>query len=162
MLLERRPKVWNRITFMLHQERRRSRREPAHTPPPEQAQIETGAPEGLSVLVVDDNAALRSVLRRYLERRGHSVTEATDGVEGLELVRSRAFDRLIVDIQMPLKDGPEFYEELDTVDPTLQARTIFVTGGFLTESVERFIRESGRPAVKKPFDLSEMARTVEA
>ncbi len=119
------------------------------------------AESGLSVLVVDDNAALRSVLRRYLERRGHDVTEAVDAEQGLRIVGDQAFDRIIVDIRMPGKDGPEFYEDLDGVAPAMRERTIFMTGGFVESGTEDFIEGTGRPSIKKPFDLAEMARTVE-
>ena len=89
------------------------------------------------------------------------MTEAEDGEDALRLVRGREFDRLIVDVQMPGKDGPEFFSCLEEVAPVLRQRTVFMTGGFLEEDTERFIHESGRPAIKKPFDLSEMARTLE-
>jgi two-component system sensor histidine kinase RpfC len=117
---------------------------------------------GLSVLVVDDNPALRSVLRRYLERRGHRVTEATDGDDALRVVgHGDPFDRLIVDIQMPGRSGPELYGSLANVAPELCARTLFMTGDLLEANTERFLAESGRPAIAKPFDLADLARKLE-
>jgi CheY-like chemotaxis protein len=158
VMVESRPKVWTRVTVMVRQERRRtSRSEPTVAG----TSGESERPS-LCVLVIDDNAALRSVLRRYLERRGHAVTEAADGEEGLRVVQGRAFDRVIVDVQMPIKDGPEFYNGLQAVRPDLQARTIFMTGGFLSSQAETVIDESGCPSVRKPFDLVEMAKTIEA
>jgi len=56
---------------------------------------------------------------------------------------------------------PEFYEDLSSVAPAMRDRTIFMTGGFLDSSTEDFIEGTGRPSIKKPFDLVEMARTVE-
>ncbi len=157
--MESRPRLWNRCTLML----------PADAPVEEDAslaadRIRVGRDSDghLEVLVVDDNPALRSVLRRYLERRGHVVTEAVDGEQALNMVTGRPFDRLIVDIQMPGKSGPEFYGCLEDVAPELRARTFFMTGGVLQEAVERFLDESGRPSIPKPFDLGELARTLEA
>lgn len=157
VMAESRPSVWTRVTVMLRQERRRTRRDQ----PAAAAPVAASDAESLTVLVVDDNAALRSVLRRFLERRGHAVMEAADGEEGLRIVKGRAFDRVIVDVQMPVKDGPEFYVDLARVRPDLQAHTIFMTGGFLSPRAERVIDESGRPSVRKPFDLVEMAKTIE-
>ena len=77
------------------------------------------------------------------------------------MVKGRVFDRVIVDVQMPVKDGPEFYMGLAAVRPDLQAHTIFMTGGFLSPQAERVIDASGRPSVRKPFDLVEMAKTIE-
>ncbi len=158
LLLESRPGLWTRSTVLL-------RAVPARTLPEERPRGGTpdaGGPTVLSVLVVDDNPALRSVLRRYLERRGHEVTEASDGNEGLTAVAQKDFDRLIVDVHMPGKGGPEFYEGLGVSAPQLRPRTIFMTGGYVESAIERFIVESGRPALSKPFDLEELARAVEA
>jgi response regulator RpfG family c-di-GMP phosphodiesterase len=79
----------------------------------------------------------------------------------VRIVGGREFDRIIVDVRMPGKDGPEFFDDLDGVAPAMRDRTIFMTGGFLESSTEDFIEETGRPSIKKPFDLAEMARTVE-
>lgn len=156
--VESRPRVWTRHTIMLPVERRHGHAGSGAAP---EVAVRSDGSGGLEVLVVDDNAALRSVLRRFLERRGHTVTEAEDGDAALRLVGTREFDRVIVDVQMPGKDGPEFFSCLEGVAPMLQQRTIFMTGGFLEEGTERFIHDSGRPAIRKPFDLSQMARTVE-
>ena len=78
------------------------------------------------------------------------------------LLQAHEFDRLVLDIQMPVNDGLELYADLEAVDASMRPRTIFMTGGFPTASVEHSIRESGRPAVRKPFDLAKMLSAVEA
>lgn len=161
--VESRPGVWTRLIVMLPQERRAPdpRKSRELSLPPAVSVRFSGRGE-LQVLVVDDNAALRSVLKRYLERRGHVVTEACDGEEGLLLVKTREFDRLMVDMQMPRRDGSEFYKELERLAPRMKERTIFMTGGYLGTAHADFIRETGRPFISKPFDLFEMAKTVES
>lgn len=158
LLVEQRPSVWNRYTLMLPMERRSGL--------PQRSPLPSSRPGGsdlhaLQVLVVDDNAALRSVLRRFLERRGHVVTEACDGEEALEIVAARSFDRAIVDIHMPRKNGPEFYTSLAAVAPHMQARTLFTTGGNLDAAEERFLESAGRPSIPKPFDLKALASSLE-
>jgi len=157
-LVEQRPGLWNRYTLMLREAG--GRPEVVAPRAPEVAGAEREA--GLHVLVVDDDAALRSVVRRYLERRGHEVTEAADGEQALGLCGGRRFDRVIVDVCMPNKTGPEFYSGLGSVAPSLRERTFFMTGGALEPRDLRSVLESGRPAIMKPFELSELARTVEA
>jgi CheY-like chemotaxis protein len=155
--VERRPGVWNRCTLMLP-------RDPSKVVKPRRTETKARrAPDGgLSVLVVDDNPALRSVLRRYLERRGHRITEAADGDDALRvLARGERYDRLIVDVQMPGRSGPELFGSLETVAPDLRHRTLFMTGDLMEAATERFLAESGRPAIAKPFDLAEIARRVE-
>ncbi len=57
------------------------------------------------VLVVDDDDTVREVLRRYLTRDGHEVTEAADGVTGLGMVRSQQPDLVVLDLMLPGLDG---------------------------------------------------------
>ena len=59
------------------------------------------------ILVVDDDKAVRLLLRAVLERRGHSVVEAENGDEGLRYYRAAPADLVITDIQMPVMDGYE-------------------------------------------------------
>lgn len=158
MQLESRPHLWNRCTIMLPRPAVPARRDAL---PRGDAKVRRDG-EQLEVLVVDDNAALRSVLKRFLERRGHVVTEAVDGEHALGIVAAQGFDRLIVDIQMPGKSGPEFFDSLGSVAPEMRPRTFFMTGGILEQGTEEFIDASGRPAISKPFDLAQLARTLEA
>ncbi len=57
------------------------------------------------ILVVDDEARIRSVIKKYAEFKGHTVTEAADGMEAVHLCRSETFDLVIMDIMMPELDG---------------------------------------------------------
>ena len=57
------------------------------------------------ILVVDDEARIRSIIRKYAEFEGHTVTEAGDGMEAVRLSRKEKFDIIILDIMMPELDG---------------------------------------------------------
>ena len=57
------------------------------------------------VLVVDDEARIRSIIKKYAEFEGYSVTEAADGMEAVHLCRNAEFDIVIMDIMMPELDG---------------------------------------------------------
>ena len=57
------------------------------------------------LLVVDDEAKIRSIIRKYAEFDGHTVTEAQDGMEAVELCRKQNFDMVIMDVMMPQLDG---------------------------------------------------------
>ena len=57
------------------------------------------------ILVVDDEVRIRSMIRKYAEFEGHTVTEAGDGMQAVLLVRSGTFDIVIIDIMMPELDG---------------------------------------------------------
>lgn len=57
------------------------------------------------ILVVDDETGIRSIIKKYAEFEGHSVTEAADGMEAVRLCRAQEFDIIIMDIMMPELDG---------------------------------------------------------
>ncbi|HAQ42106.1 MAG TPA: DNA-binding response regulator [Clostridiales bacterium] len=64
------------------------------------------------ILICDDEAGLRAVLKRYAKFEGHDVMEAGDGLEAIELCRKNAFDIIIMDIMMPELDGFSAVEEI--------------------------------------------------
>ena len=59
----------------------------------------------MKILVVDDEARIRSIIKKYAEFEGHTVTEAADGMEAVYLCRTNTFDLIIMDIMMPELDG---------------------------------------------------------
>ena len=58
-----------------------------------------------NILVVDDEARIRTIIRKYAEFEGHTVTEASDGMEAVNMCRRTKFDIIIMDIMMPELDG---------------------------------------------------------
>src|SRR5439155_19561685 len=74
-------------------------------------------PTTLSILVVEDHAAVREAIARSLARRGCRVTTATNGIEGLEAVRAERFDAVITDLTMPERGGLWLWERALEVRP---------------------------------------------
>ncbi len=64
------------------------------------------------LLVVDDDQRLRSLLQRYLSANGFRVTAAADAVEARTLIKSIAFDALILDVMMPGESGLDLAADL--------------------------------------------------
>lgn len=60
---------------------------------------------GKRILVVDDEAKIRSLIRKYAEFEGYEVSEATDGMDAVSLCRAQNFDIIIMDVMMPGLDG---------------------------------------------------------
>jgi len=58
-----------------------------------------------NVLVVDDEVRIRSIIKKYAEFEGHTVTEAGDGMEAVKLCRANSYDIIVLDIMMPELDG---------------------------------------------------------
>ena len=70
------------------------------------------------ILVVDDEARIRSIVRKYAEFEGYTVTEAGDGMEAVSLCRRERFDIIILDIMMPELDGFSACREIRKVTDT--------------------------------------------
>ncbi len=104
----------------------------------------------VSLVIADDDASVRTLLRRYVERDGRCrvVGEATDGRQALEVVGAADPDVLLLDLGMPVKDG---LEVLAALVGTARPRTVVLTGFADTYTAER-ARELGAVAclVKGP------------
>ncbi|MBE6633981.1 MAG: response regulator transcription factor, partial [Ruminococcaceae bacterium] len=70
------------------------------------------------ILVVDDEARIRTLIRKYAEFEGHEVTEAADGMSAVLLCRSNVYDLIIMDIMMPELDGFSACREIRKVSQT--------------------------------------------
>lgn len=120
-------------------------------------------PRAPRVLVIDDEGAVRGVLRRWLRRRGWEVCEASDGVGALEQLRpapgdapAGEFDVIICDLRMPALSGPELHAWALQHRPDLAPRLVFASGDTQEETVAAFLRRSGCPVLEKPFEFSRL------
>ena len=89
--------------------------------------VQGGFAEPTSVLIVDDNADMRSFVKIVLERAGFEAQVAADGERALELQRAHPADVLITDIFMPERDGIELIQQFKSAFP--QVKIIAMSGG---------------------------------
>ena len=68
------------------------------------------------LLVVDDEAKIREVIKTYAEFEGYEVVEAADGMEAIEKCKQEKFDVIVMDIMMPRLDGFSSYKEIKKID----------------------------------------------
>ena len=108
------------------------------------------------ILVVDDDKAVRLLLRTLLERRGHSVVEAADGAEGLECYRAAPADLVITDIQMPVMDGLQMIKELRGAFPTVKIIAISGEKGGLAAA-----QPLSQCTFEKPLSMEEFLDAVQ-
>ena len=86
-----------------------------------------------SVLMVDDNAAMREALARSLVRRGCRVTTAPDGVAALQVLKERSFDAVITDLNMPERGGLWLWRQALVLRPELRGRFVLIASEPLPE-----------------------------
>jgi DNA-binding response OmpR family regulator len=115
------------------------------------------------VLVIDDEATAREMVRQALESAGHEVVEADDGASGLELLRSGRFSLAVVDVMMPVKGGVETL--IDIHRDYKDLKVIVISGKIDVDSdafrglVEHF---GASRILRKPFAIRELLEAANA
>ena len=133
---------------------------PVAPPPPAPA---PRAPGG-TILLVEDEAALRRAAQRLLERSGYRVLVAADGEEGLRLAREHheALDLILSDVVMPRMSGSAMYAALQR--DGLSVPFLFTSGYAGREMPDGIPLPQGVPLLPKPWDAQELttwvARTI--
>ncbi|HVN87410.1 MAG TPA: response regulator [Candidatus Binatia bacterium] len=114
------------------------------------------------ILLIDDDEAVRSMLRRTLERTGHTVTEAAEGRAGLRALDAAAIDLVITDILMPDMDGIETITALHRSRPQLKVIAMSGGGRLKPEGYLQVATVLGANRVlRKPFDPGELIAAIE-
>ena len=108
------------------------------------------AKTGLSVLVVDDDGPIRKTLRGVLEDEGHTVGEAADGEGALEVLESRRFDVVLLDVNMPGKGGLEILTMVREIAP--ETGVIMVSGEGTISTAVRALKRGAFDFIEKPVD----------
>lgn len=122
----------------------------------------SGDPRRPLVLVCDDEASVRALLVRVLERSGCEAVEAASGEEALTVIDDAAVDAIVSDHHLPAMTGIDLYERLVATRPDLRQRFVLLSGDPDSPEIVAFIARSGVPIVAKPFDLAGIEATVRA
>ena len=111
-----------------------------------------------AVLVVDDEAPIRSLARRILEEDGYRVAEASNGLEAIEVLsQGAAFDLLVADLAMPKLDGDALVCRVRCAHPNL--KVLYVTGHIDSLMDTRPLWED-EAFLEKPFSAAGLAEAV--
>jgi DNA-binding response OmpR family regulator len=111
------------------------------------------------VLVVDDDADIRGLVRELLERAGHHVIEAQDGREGLKVFFAEHPDLVILDVSMPLLDG---WQTLERIRELSDVPVMMLTANAQELEKVRGLRAGADDYVTKPFGRQELLARVDA
>ena len=111
------------------------------------------------VLLVEDKAELRAMLRKALERAGYAVDEAPDGNAAVDKVRSRRYLLVLSDLKLPGASGLDVLREARRADPTLPV--ILVTAYGSVEEAVTAMKEGAFDFIQKPVDLDHLKILLE-
>jgi len=113
---------------------------------------------GARVLLVDDNAVNRQVVRLFLASMGPSIVEATNGQEALERLAEQPFDLVLLDVHMPVMDGREAIRRIRTSGQAWSdIPVIALTADAMSGDRERYIGMGMNDYISKPIDGRELA-----
>lgn len=112
------------------------------------------------VLVVDDHFADRETLKAILEEKGYRVATASDGTEAIDMVRSRHYDIIFLDVRLPDMTGFETFEQVKKIDP--RATVIMMTGYAEEDLVKSAVGAGAYTCLYKPFDMEKIITLVKA
>ncbi|MDO5760553.1 MAG: sigma-54 dependent transcriptional regulator [Bacteroidota bacterium] len=110
-----------------------------------------------TILIIDDEKAIRSSLREILEFEDYEVVEASDGKQALEEIKHRVFDLIFCDIKMPKLDGIEFLYKAKELTNT---PIVMISGhGTISTAVE-CLKNGAVDYIEKPLDLNKILSIV--
>jgi PAS domain S-box-containing protein len=112
-----------------------------------------------SILIADDEPALRNILKKALKNKGYRFFEASNGKEAVEVVRKNPIDVAILDIMMPEMDGVEALKRIKEIDETIEV--LMLTGHTDIDLLKEILFDFGAfDYLLKPFDFDELTFLV--
>lgn len=111
-----------------------------------------------TILIVDDEKAIRSTLSEILSFEGFAVTEASDGLEGLKLFTEKSFDVVLCDIRMPKMEGIDFLEKAVEINPDVPI--IMISGHGTIDTAVEAVKKGAYDYISKPPDLNRLLITL--
>jgi CheY-like chemotaxis protein len=114
------------------------------------------------LLLIDDERSVAESLSHALQDE-HDVHTAFSAAEARTLLAAgHAYDMVLCDLAMPLESGADLYAHALREWPALAERFVFMTGGAFTARAIKFLEESARPHVEKPFELDALRQLLGA
>src|SRR3954454_10382570 len=112
-----------------------------------------------SILIVEDDAAMREMLREALEDDGYAVETAVNGRAGVERVQKGGIDLVVSDVKMPEIDGLDMLREIKAVSPSTYVITITAFGSI--DTAIRAVKLGAFDYITKPFEVDQLILSVE-
>lgn len=114
------------------------------------------------ILVVDDEAPVRMIIRDVLESEGYTVSEAADGADALRQLKTQHVDLLVTDLVMPIKNGIDLILDLKMEHPGVPVLAISGGGGISGRFDYLKVAElvGAGNIMSKPFDIADLRLTV--
>jgi CheY-like chemotaxis protein len=113
-----------------------------------------------SVLVVDDDRAIITLLTAVLKRKGFMIDTARNGEEAIATIAAKRFEAIILDLMMPKVDGFEVLEHLERTSPGMPEECVIVLTALANKDLRKLDGHKVFRVIRKPFDLEELVTAV--
>jgi len=114
------------------------------------------------ILLVENDEANQTVIRKVFERLGQTITVASNGYEAFAQLEENQVDCIISDVKMPYLDGRTLFQQVEEQKPHLASRFLFVTGDYTNPETVKFLKATGQPYIGKPYELDALLGAVAA
>jgi len=111
-----------------------------------------------SILIIDDEKAIRGTLKEILEYEKYSVDEAEDGMKGLTLMDKKRYDIILCDIKMPKMDGIEVLQKIR--EKGVDSPVVMISGHGNVETAVESLKNGAFDFIQKPLDLNRVLVTI--
>ena len=111
------------------------------------------------IMVIDDNEWIRDTLKQLLARSGYQVDVADNGRVGINKLKSKRYDVVLTDIQMPEMDGIELLKQIKEYDPTIPV--VMITGFPTVDTAIQAMRQGASDFITKPFRYEQINMVVD-
>jgi CheY-like chemotaxis protein len=116
---------------------------------------------GKQILVIDDEVHITELIFDVLTRQGARIDLANTGIEALNQIKKKNYDVIICDQRMPGVSGQRLYRLVESLNPELKYRFLFVTGDVVNDETKRFFTQAGVQYIRKPFRIHELVESIE-
>lgn len=113
-----------------------------------------------NILICDDSVSMRQMLKLTLTDANYKITEAKNGVEGLELAKTHQFDLIITDVNMPLLDGLSLVRELRALPDYLFKPILLLTTETDPQKKKKAKTVGATGWIIKPFDPDKLLAAI--
>jgi two-component system cell cycle response regulator DivK len=114
------------------------------------------------ILLVEDNDLNRDMLSRRLQRKGHEVLMAADGMQGILMAESQAPDLILLDMSLPVIDGWEAARRLKASSATSRVPIIALTAHAMSGDREKALTAGCDDYDTKPVDFPQLLRKIQS
>ena len=115
----------------------------------------------LNVLIIDDNEQITKMISSFLDMSNHDCTVVNDGKEGLELIKTKQYDSIVLDLAMPEFDGYEILDTIQREDPSQLSKIIILTASSIPiETIRKFKELGVSSCLQKPVDIDQLLSRI--